>query len=166
MKHVLAIATTCLLTSLGSGVVSAQERADSIIALPKDSIIVVEKKAEEPAPKKWYESIAIRGYVQARYNRLLETNSKLGCEQCDRSWGDEGGFFIRRMRIIFFGQISKRVYFYIQPDFASAISSTSLHFARVRTSCRRSEHYRLIVIDKNAKLFCSVQSAVCRLCRL
>ena len=143
MKHVLAIATTCLLTSLGSGVVSAQERADSIIALPKDSIIVVEKKAEEPAPKKWYESIAIRGYVQARYNRLLETNSKLGCEQCDRSWGDEGGFFIRRMRIIFFGQISKRVYFYIQPDFASAISSTSLHFAQLRDA------YFDLGIDKN-----------------
>ena len=30
--------------------------------------------------KKWYDSFAIRGYLQVRYNRLLETNSKLKCE--------------------------------------------------------------------------------------
>ncbi len=133
MKHVLAIAATCLLTSLGSGMVSAQEKADSTITILKDSTIsVVEQKVQEPAPKKWYENIAIRGYVQARYNRLLETNSKLGCEQCDKSWGDEGGFFIRRMRIIFYGQISRQVYFYIQPDFASAINSSSLNFGQLR----------------------------------
>jgi hypothetical protein len=85
------------------------------------------------APKKgWYESINIRGYMQVRYNRLLETNPQLRCEQCDRSWGDNGGFFIRRMRIIFFGQISKQVYFYIQPDFASSVSSNSLHWSQLR----------------------------------
>ena len=67
-----------------------------------------------------------------RYNRLLETNSDLKCEQCDRSWGDNGGFFLRRMRIIFSGQIGKRVYFYVQPDLASSASSTSLHFAQLR----------------------------------
>ena len=82
--------------------------------------------------KKWYDSFAIRGYLQLRYNRLLETNSKLRCEQCDRSWGENGGFFMRRARIIFYGQISKQVYFYIQPDFASSASSTGLHFAQLR----------------------------------
>jgi Phosphate-selective porin O and P len=84
------------------------------------------------APKKWFETMAIRGYVQARYNRLFETNPDLKCEQCDRSWGDNGGFFLRRIRIIWSGQISKQVYFYIQPDFASSVSSTSLNFASLR----------------------------------
>lgn len=88
--------------------------------------------AKKETPKKWYESMNIRGYVQARYNRLLETNSDLKCEQCDRSWGENGGFFLRRVRIIWSGQISKQVYFYIQPDFASSASSTSLHFAQLR----------------------------------
>ena len=73
---------------------------------------------------KWYDKIAIRGYLQARYNRLLETNPDLKCEQCDKSMGENGGLFIRRMRIIFSGQISKRVYFYIQPDFASSAGTT------------------------------------------
>lgn len=89
-------------------------------------------KNNEVAKKQWFETFAIRGYVQSRYNRLLETNSKLKCEQCDRSWGDNGGVFIRRLRIIIYGQISKQVYFYIQPDFASSASSTSLHFGQIR----------------------------------
>ncbi len=83
-------------------------------------------------PKKWYESFSIRGYLQVRYNRLLETNPDLKCEQCDKSWGDGGGFFIRRARLVFSGNISDRVYFYIQPDFASSASSTGLHFGQVR----------------------------------
>ncbi len=85
-----------------------------------------------PAEKKWFESISIRGYIQIRYNRLLETNPDLGNEQGDRSWGNNGGFFMRRARVILFGQISKQVYFYFQPDFASSASSTSLHFGQIR----------------------------------
>jgi len=88
-------------------------------------------KAKAPA-KKWYESIQLRGYSQVRYNRLFETNEDLGCEQCDRSWGKNGGFFLRRVRLIFFGQVNERVYFYIQPDFASSASSTGLHFGQLR----------------------------------
>lgn len=80
----------------------------------------------------WSDKIQIRGYMQVRYNRLLETNPNLGCSQCDRSWGNNGGLFLRRMRIIFYGQISKRVYFYVQPDFASSASSENLHFAQIR----------------------------------
>jgi hypothetical protein len=89
-------------------------------------------KKQTTTSKKWFESINIRGYAQIRYNGLLQTNEDLGCEQCDRSWGGENGFFIRRMRVILFGQISPRVYLYVQPDFASAPSSSTLHFAQLR----------------------------------
>ncbi len=85
-----------------------------------------------PPKKQWFESIQLRGYMQVRYNRLLETNPLLQCPQCDRSWGDNGGFFIRRMRLIFSGQISERVYFYIQPDLASNPSSTATQYAQIR----------------------------------
>lgn len=104
---------------------------------PVDSNAVIRTKAnteipESPKSKSWYESFQIRGYAQARYNRLFETNPDLKCEQCDRSWGDNGGFFLRRIRIILYGQVSKKVYFYIQPDFASSASSTGLHFGQLR----------------------------------
>ena len=97
-----------------------------------DSLTLKKQQQESIPVKKWYESISIRGYAQVRYNRLLETNENLSCEQCDKSWGKDGGFFIRRMRIIFFGQISKQVYFYVQPDLASSASSDRLHFAQLR----------------------------------
>ncbi len=86
----------------------------------------------KPASKQWYESLQLRGYMQVRYNRLLETNSLLKCDQCDKSWGENGGFFIRRARLIFSGQINDRVYLYFQPDFASSPSSTANNFAQLR----------------------------------
>ncbi|MFN2457635.1 MAG: porin [Chitinophagaceae bacterium] len=90
--------------------------------------------AQQPAkPRpKWFEQISLRGYLQVRYNRLLETNPQLKCEQCDRSWGENGGIFIRRARIVFSGQLHERIYFYIQPDFASAPSSSAQHFVQLR----------------------------------
>ena len=86
----------------------------------------------KPVAKKWYETISLRGYTQVRYNRLAETNPKLKCEQCDKSWGETGGIFFRRIRLIFSGNLNDRIYFYIQPDLASAASSTSLNFAQLR----------------------------------
>lgn len=82
---------------------------------------------EKPEPKvqnAWFEKIQLRGYAQLRYNGLIETNPDLKCDQCDRSWGgDGGGFFFRRIRMIFSGQIHPRVFMYIQPDFASGGSN-------------------------------------------
>ncbi|MBK8609929.1 MAG: porin [Chitinophagaceae bacterium] len=74
--------------------------------------------------KKWYEFIDIGGYVQVRYNRLLETNPNLKCDQCDKSIGENGGFIIRRGRIKISGNLTNNIYFYIQPDFASSVGSS------------------------------------------
>jgi len=74
--------------------------------------------------KRWYETISLRGYMQVRYNRLFETNPKLRCEQCDRSWGENGAFFIRRGRLILSGNLKDNIFFYIQPDFGSSIGTT------------------------------------------
>ncbi|MFM7731448.1 MAG: porin [Flavobacteriales bacterium] len=90
------------------------------------------KEVQVSSDQKWFDTFSIRGYSQVRYNRLLETNEDLGCEQCDRSWGGDGGFFIRRMRVIIYGQIGKRAYLYVQPDFASSPSSDRLHFGQLR----------------------------------
>jgi hypothetical protein len=80
----------------------------------------------------WYKKLSIRGYAQLRYNQLLVTNPDLGCEQCDRSWAKDGGFFFRRTRLVFYGQVHERVYVYIQPDFASSPASGVLNFAQIR----------------------------------
>lgn len=105
--------------------------------LVSDSAVVpvdtLKDKAEKP-PKKteWYQRINLRGYAQLRYNRLLETNPELQCEQCDKSWGGDGGFFLRRLRLVLSGQITDRLYIYIQPDFASSPDGTNNHFGQIR----------------------------------
>ena len=96
------------------------------------SISVFAQNEKPKEEKKWFETISVRGYAQMRYNGLLVTNPDLGCEQCDKSWGGDNGFFMRRMRVILYGQISPRAYVYIQPDFASSASSTGLNFGQLR----------------------------------
>ncbi len=83
------------------------------------------------APAAWYERLAWRGYAQIRYNRLLETNPDLNCQQCDRSIGDNGGFFLRRGRLILFGNVHPRVYVYVQPDYGSDAAG-GLHYFQLR----------------------------------
>ena len=89
------------------------------------SIISTQSASLEPVPSKvetkskaWYEKFSLGGYVQVRYNRLFETNPKLVCEQCDKSIGDNNGFFIRRNRLRVSGQVHPQVFMYIQYDFA------------------------------------------------
>jgi hypothetical protein len=98
-----------------------------------DSLAPAKSKTELSASaKKWYETFSIRGYTQIRYNRLFETNPKLKCDQCDKSIGENGGFFIRRARLILSGNVHDRVYLYFQPDFASSAASTANHFVQIR----------------------------------
>jgi hypothetical protein len=110
---------------------SLNPNATQTDTVSRDKNAIVEGSKPKSRPK-WYESISLRGYVQIRYNRLLETNPNLKCDQCDRSWGESGGLFIRRARLIFSGQLHDRIYFYIQPDLASSPSSSALHFAQLR----------------------------------
>lgn len=82
--------------------------------------------------KHWYDIFSIRGYAQLRYNRLMETNAKLKCEQCDKSIGENGGFFFRRIRLIFSGNVNEHLFFYIQPDLANVASGNNTHFFQLR----------------------------------
>lgn len=107
-----------------------------------DSINKIKQADKDKADKEmWYNKLSIRGYVQLRYNGLFSTNDKVSCDQCDKSWGttstapdakSNNGFFIRRARIIFSGQVHPNVYVYIQPDFASSPSAGVNHFAQLR----------------------------------
>lgn len=100
-------------------------------AIPTPGATATLGSASASTPK-WYDTISLRGYTQVRYNRLLETNRDLRNEQGDRSIGNNGGIFLRRVRLIFSGQVNKKVYFYIQPDFASSASTTGLNFGQLR----------------------------------
>lgn len=136
------------LVIISTGVLQAQDiNKDAIskeVVRVLDSINKVKAAEEKAKPKKesqWYDKISIRGYVQTRYNGLFSSNDKVSCEQCDKSWGtnasgdgvkSNNGFFIRRARIIFSGQIHPNVYFYIQPDLASSPATGVNNFVQLR----------------------------------
>lgn len=94
--------------------------------------------------KKWFETLSIGGYVQARYNRLFETNPNLDCDQCDGNWGEGNGFSLRRVRVKFSGNLGDHVYFYIQPDFASS-GMGGQHYGQIRDA------YFDVSIDKGGE---------------
>src|SRR5215469_859607 len=83
------------------------------------------------APKKWYDKLSERGYMQFRYNNLFASNPNYKCDQCDKSIGPDNGFFLRRMRLVIFGDISDHLSVYLQPDFASS-SGSSQNYAQLR----------------------------------
>lgn len=88
----------------------------------------VQKLIDQKLASKWYEKLSLRGYAQIRYNRLAETNRKLICQSCDRSIGNNQGFFLRRARLIISGHVSDRVFVYIQPDYASEAAGNQNYF--------------------------------------
>jgi hypothetical protein len=107
------VPTRRLVLTLALLLAPAAARAQDSTAAPADT-----------ADRRWYERLSLRGYVQARYNRIGRTNPDLECAQCDRSIGDGGGLFLRRTRLIVSGDVTDRLSVYLQPDFASQAGGT------------------------------------------
>ena len=131
LGNAMAQTSTTLFTSTQLSSLASENMPEANLATALE-LSQPSTSAKEVKEVKWYDNIQLRGYTQFRYNNLLMSNENLTCDQFDRSIGGTGGFFIRRMRFIFFGQLSNNVYFYIQPDFGSSISSTSLNFGQLR----------------------------------
>ncbi|MBL8224563.1 MAG: hypothetical protein JNM50_04470 [Chromatiales bacterium] len=76
-----------------------------------------------PAPKKWFETLSLRGYTQFRYNEVFNGDEDI------RLWSDPGvgedrAITIRRARLILSGDIGDHLSLYLQPDFASSAGDT------------------------------------------
>jgi hypothetical protein len=114
-----------LSTALAAPYASAQQ------AVEPPAVPSVAPKAEEHKKKQWFETLAFRGYAQLRYNRLLESNRLLDCEQCDRSLGTNKSFFFRRARLVLSGDVHERVALYFQTDFANEVAGNQ-NYAQIR----------------------------------
>jgi hypothetical protein len=96
--------------------------------------------AAPPVPEqkesKWYDKINLRGYTQLRYNHVthLEPGSTRPQHAGDSSISDDQEFLLRRVRMIFFGDVGEHLYIYIQPDFASTPNGSvdGIHFSQLR----------------------------------
>jgi Phosphate-selective porin O and P len=87
-----------------------QERQESIVQ-------------QQSAMKKWFDKISIRGYVQARYTYL--PGDKSIRSEYDNTIRDNTGFAFRRVRLVFSGDITDWLSFYIQPEFAGSVPGTT-----------------------------------------
>jgi len=79
--------------------------------------------AEKASIKKWFDKISIRGYVQARYTYL--PGDKSIRSEYDNTIRDNTGFAFRRVRMIFSGDVTDWLSFYIQPEFAGSVPGTT-----------------------------------------
>jgi hypothetical protein len=95
-----------------------------------------EKEKEKSKEKKWYDKLSVRGYTQFRLNEVLEQDNSMADPHHvgDRSVSDEQNFLIRRARLILSGDVSDRMFVYLQPDFASSVpnSPDATYFAQIR----------------------------------
>jgi len=87
------------------------------LSLPSLAQVDVQKTINETLASKWYEKLNVRGYAHFRYNRSLESNKDFRTPY-DRSVGDKQSFFFRRARLVIFGEVTDRVFVYIQPDYS------------------------------------------------
>ncbi len=86
----------------------------------------------ESVSDNWYERLGFGGYTQLRYNRLFETTDELECDQCDKSLGKDGGFFLRRARVKFAGNVAPKMYAYLQFDMATSGGSSLTHLLSLK----------------------------------
>lgn len=125
-----------LVVFVGCSPAFAVERVEAALT---ETPAVVEAPVEPAATTKhWYDKLSLRGYTQMRYNRLLETNDQLKCQQCDASLGENGGFFFRRARLVVSGDVADRLWIYIQPDLVvdafggNSTAPANQHFLQMR----------------------------------
>lgn len=78
---------------------------------------------QQSAMKNWFHKLSIRGYVQARYSYL--PGDKSIRSEYDNTIRDNTGFNLRRARIVFSGDVTDWLSFYIQPEFAGAVPGTT-----------------------------------------
>lgn len=81
--------------------------------------------ADSSGNKRKWDWIKVKGYTQLRYNELFETNPKLECEQCDKSWGTGVGLYFRRMRFSVDMDLLPGLSFTIQPDISGLVEGGS-----------------------------------------
>ncbi|HEV7279070.1 MAG TPA: porin [Pirellulaceae bacterium] len=114
------------LAELQKTVAELQEQIEKIGQEPED-------EDEEEA---WYDKLSLRGYAQFRTNEVLNTGPDSASPQHvgDASIREDQNFFIRRARLIVFGDVSDHVYVYLQTDFAVTPpdSPDAIHFAQMR----------------------------------
>ncbi|OQW74452.1 MAG: hypothetical protein BVN35_10240 [Proteobacteria bacterium ST_bin11] len=100
-----------------------------------DEHIVAQREDRAKNDEKWFNKISVRGYTQMRYNQPLTGDRVAGEPELrsvgDSSIGNNTNFSLRRVRLVFSGDMNDYISLYMQPDFATTTGG-DLHFAQLR----------------------------------
>jgi len=143
------------LTDLRSQVAASPQATAPAVGTPSAAPPIVLATAAQPSAgakptesagishKPWYERLRLRGYTQLRYNAFLSGDetapdriSRLRSVH-DASINEDGGFSLRRVRLVLQGNVTDRVQLYLQHDFGAAVNNQSTterreHFGQLR----------------------------------
>jgi phosphate-selective porin len=132
-----ADSTRDLVQALVSKGVLTEEEGALLTKGRAEEMDVQKKKEKNFSAGKVGGAVNIRGYLQVRNTTMLGGDEGINLFS-DRSVGDDRSngdqdknFLIRRARVILYGDIGERLYYYIQPDFAST-SGTTGNVAQLR----------------------------------
>jgi hypothetical protein len=78
--------------------------------------------ASPPKPK-WFDTISFRGYAQIRYTEVIDSEGAAINVPNDASASDSSSFLLRRGRLILSGDVTQRLFVYLQSDFNASLSS-------------------------------------------
>jgi len=98
---------------------------------PAEARQLLADHAELARSRPWYERLKLRGYTQMRYNAFIDGDDTAPAGQSrlrsvhDGSINEDGGFSLRRARLVLEGNITSNVALYFQTDFATAVSGQS-----------------------------------------
>ena len=139
--NALADSTSDLVQALVSKGVLTEEEGALLTRGRAEEMSVQKSKEKSLTSSKVGGAVNIRGYLQLRNTTMLGGDEGVNLFS-DRSVGDDRSngdqdknFLIRRARVILYGDIGERLYYYIQPDFASTPSgstNTGGNFAQLR----------------------------------
>ena len=121
----VAFVLTCAFQSASGQTVTLDSLSKKTLSVPPDA-------SSSSIPAKWYDRISLKGYAQFRYNRLLETNPDLKCDQCDKGIGKGQEFEFRRARLVLSGDVHDRLFMYLQFDYSADATVNNKHFLQVR----------------------------------
>lgn len=117
--------------------------AQPVIAVAAAAPAPAAPAASSASKKAWYERFQLRGYTQLRYNAVLsgDDTAPNGISRLrsvhDASVNEDGGFSLRRVRLVLQGDITDRISLYLQQDFGAAVNNQSgserrEHFGQLR----------------------------------
>ena len=136
-----ADSSTDIVNALMAKGILTEEEGALLIKGHEGEVESQQKKEKKFSKEKVGGAVNIRGYLQVRNTTMLGGDEGINLFS-DRSVGDDRSngdqdknFLIRRARVILFGDVGERLYYYIQPDFASTpqgAGQTGGNFAQLR----------------------------------